>query len=113
MQIGIRLAMSFAMAMMVSGCSMRYEFYNYVSDGQETPYLDLSAELVGTVVARDEEGRRLVVTGNPYTLLFISIHRKEMSGKQPSHALSFPTIGPAALLGLPASRVQRLQDRAM
>ncbi len=68
MQIGIRLAMSFAMAMMVSGCSMRYEFYNYVSDGQETPYLDLSAELVGTVVARDEEGRRLVVTGNPYTL---------------------------------------------
>ncbi|WP_338900770.1 hypothetical protein [Ralstonia pseudosolanacearum] len=98
------------MAMMVSGCSMRYEFYNYVSDGQETPYLDLSAELVGTVVARDEEGRRLVVTGNPYTLFIYlntskgnvrkaTITRLELSDNRTGSSLRLASQPGAAVAG--------------
>ncbi|WP_230851194.1 hypothetical protein [Ralstonia solanacearum] len=67
------------MAIMVSGCSVRYEFYNYVSDDQETPYGDLSAKLIGTSVARDEEGRRLNVIGNPYKLfIFLNTSKKNV-----------------------------------
>ncbi|AXW64842.1 hypothetical protein CJO94_22245 (plasmid) [Ralstonia solanacearum] len=98
------------MAVMVSGCSMRYDFYNYVGDGQETPYGDLSAELVGTAVARDEEGRRLIVTGNPYVLFIYlntskgnvrkaTITRLELSDNRTGSSLRLASQPGAAVAG--------------